>query len=423
LSEPGKQRARLFYGWWIVLASSFFNLLIGGTFYFGFTAFFNPLRRAFGWTSAQTALGFSLQRLESGIAAPVIGYLFDRMGPRKLILPGMVVAGGGLILMSRVQSLAGYYAAFLITAFGLSVAWLGPPMYTVSNWFIKKRSRALALLMAGTGLGGLLVPLLVLLIAKTGWRASLMAIGIVYCGVSIPLAVISKHRPEQYGLLPDGDTVAGTGTVPNDLPSDIPGSNSSAIEINFSLMEALKTSAFWLIALSLTLSQFVMTAISLLEMPHLENIGISREVAGVTVTFTTLLHLAGSLASGFLGDTIRKKTILAVGIAMQSLGFLILANVQQPWHLVPFLLIYGIGFGATVPMRPALIADYFGRANIGTILGFSMSIILFGSVLSPLVAGWFFDVTGNYRGIFSIYAVILAIGVPAVLAARRPMLK
>jgi MFS family permease len=157
-------------------------------------------------------------------------------------------------------------------------------------------------------------------------------------------------------------------------------------------------------------------------MPHLENIGISREVAGVTVTFTTLLSLAGSLIGGFLGDVMKKRHLLAGAVVFQSLGLFILATMTRHWHLYAFVVVYGLGFGATVPLRPALIADYFGRANIGLILGFTMSIILFGSVPSPLVAGWFYDFTGSYSGIFSIYAVILIFGAPAVLAAERPKL-
>ena len=424
--RPHRQRAAVFYGWWIVAAASFYNFLISGTFYIGFTAFFDPLRHHFGWSSAQTAMGVSLQRLESSIAAPLVGYLYDRVGPRKLILPGMLVAGGGLILMGNIQSLAGYYTAFLITAVGLSVAWLGPPMYTVSNWFIKKRSRALAILMAGSSFGGLLVPAVVYLIASTGWRFSLMAIGIVYCVVSAPLTLMLKHRPEVYGLRPDGDSPEGeqtpSGGVAEKAKADFK-TGAFGAEINFHLKQAIKTGAFWLIALSLTLSQFVMTAVYVLEMPHFENIGVSREVAGVTVTFTTLLALVGSLIGGFLGDFIEKRHLLAIAIALQSLGLLIMATLHHTWQIVPFVLIYGIGFGATVPLRPAIIADYFGRSNIGTITGFVMSIILLGSVLSPLAAGWFYDAFESYRGIFVIYAILLMAGAPAVLAARRPALK
>jgi MFS family permease len=155
-------------------------------------------------------------------------------------------------------------------------------------------------------------------------------------------------------------------------------------------------------------------------MPHLESIGVSRNAAGITVTWTTLFSLIGSLMGGFWGDVLNKRYVLAAAVLLQSIGLYILANITHSFHIAAFVVIYGLGFGATIPLRPALIADYYGRTNIGLILGVTMSIILFGSVLSPLLAGWCFDMTGNYRGAFSIYAVVLSFGAPAVMAAKRP---
>jgi MFS family permease len=417
---------RLFYGWWIVAASTFFNFLVGGTFVYGFTALFDPLRSHFGWTSAQTALGFSLQRLEAGIAAPVVGFLFDRIGPRRLILFGMIVAGSGLIYMSQITSLPGFYAAFLITAVGLSFGWLGPPMYAVANWFIRRRSRALSFLLAGTSLGGLLVPPLVLLIAREGWRTGLLTIGIGFCVISVPMAVVVKHRPEKYGYLPDGDVAdsPGDSQSPQMLGgNDPPRTDHPVPETDFGIRQALRTRGFWCISLATMLSMLMASAVMVLEIPHLESAGISREVAGLAVTFTSLLSLVGSLAGGLVGDIVEKPRVLAMALALQCSGMIIFAFVSQPWHLIPFLLLYGIGFGATIPLRPALLADYFGRANIGTILGLMMSVALLGSVLSPLVAGWFFDSNGSYQGIFIIYAVASSAAIPAVLLARRPVLE
>lgn len=417
---------RIFYGWWIVMASAFFNFLVGGTFVYGFTAIFDPLRNDFGWTSAQMAIGFSLQRLEAGIAAPVVGFLFDRIGPRRLILFGMIVAGAGLIFMSRIHSLAGFYAAFLMTAVGLSFGWMGPPMYAVANWFIKKRSKALSLLLAGTSLGGLLVPALVLLIAREGWRTGLMAIGIGFFVISVPIAIVVRRRPEEYGYLPDGDVADAPGGTPPPQTlrnGDTPSANHSAPETDFGIRQALRTRGFWCISLATLLSMVMASTVVVLEIPHLENAGISREVAGLAVAFTALLSLIGVLTGGFLGDVAEKPHVLAVALALQCSGMIIFALVSQPWHLIPFVLLYGIGFGATIPLRPALFADYFGRANIGTILGLMMSVALLGSVVSPWIAGWFFDSSGSYQGIFIIYAVVSLSAIPAVLLARRPVLK
>lgn len=413
-SVAGNQKG-IFYGWWIVAISAFFNLIVSGTLFFGFTAFFNPLKQEFGWTSAQTALGFSLQRFEGGIVAPLVGFIFDRFGPRKLVLFGMAIAGAGMVFMSRINSLTEFYAAFLVTAIGVSIGWAGPPMYCVSNWFARKRTRALSYLMAGSSLGGIIVPLLVLLIAQAGWRTSLVVVGISFWLVSIPVAIMLRHRPETVGLLPDGEAKTE--------PEPISKVKTPSIEADFSVRSALKSHAFWLISFACMLSQFIATAVNVLEMPHLENIGISREVSGVAVTFTALMTFCGNLSIGFIGDRWRKSRVIALAFALQCAGVVILAFIGELWQLVPFVIIYGVGFGATMPMRISLMADYFGRTSLGTILGCLMSVTVIGSILSPVIAGWFYDINGNYRTIFVIFAVIAALSVPAILAAKRPVPK
>lgn len=412
MEESGsKAKGKIFYGWWIVAISAFFNLIVSGTFFYGFTAFFNPLREEFGWTSAQTALGFSLQRFEGGIAAPLVGFIYDRVGPRKLIVTGMAIAGAGLILMSRTDSLAGFYITFLVTAVGISIGWSGPPMYTVSDWFAKKRTRALSYLMAGSSLGGILVPVLVYLIANAGWRASLVVTGVMFWLVTVPVAYILRHRPEEAGLLPDGETRTETNPA---------NEKRKPVDTGFTATAALKTASFWLISCAYMLSQLIANAVTVLEMPHLENIGIGREVAGIAVTFTTLMTLAGNLIPGFIGERLSRNTVIAISFVMQCSGVAMLSIIGEGWHLIPFVIIYGFGYGATMPLRTALIADYFGRRSLGTILGWLMSVSVTGAILSPAIAGWFYDVTGNYRLIFIIFSVISTLSVPAILLAKKP---
>ncbi|MBI2851713.1 MAG: MFS transporter, partial [Chloroflexi bacterium] len=106
---------------------------------------------------------------------------------------------------------------------------------------------------------------------------------------------------------------------------------------------------------------------------------------------------------------------------LQCVGVVTLALVSETWHIAPFVILYGLGLGATMPMRNSLVADYFGRRSLGTILGWLMSVTMVGSILSPVIAGWFFDVTGSYRLIFIIFALLATISVPAVLLARKPL--
>ena len=109
---------KIFYGWWIVLACSLICLYGGGIVFFGFTAFFDPIREEFGWSYTQISLAASLRGLEAGVFAPLIGFLVDRFGPRKLMLWGTIIVGFGLILLSLTQSLAIFYASVMLIGFG-----------------------------------------------------------------------------------------------------------------------------------------------------------------------------------------------------------------------------------------------------------------------------------------------------------------
>ncbi|MCG2778719.1 MAG: MFS transporter, partial [Desulfobacterales bacterium] len=109
---------RIFYGWWIVLACFFIGLYVGGVVFYGFTAFFEPIREEFGWSYTQISFAASLRGLEMGFIAPLVGFLVDRFGSRKLILYGTITVGLGLIFLSLTQSLAMFYVSFLLVAFG-----------------------------------------------------------------------------------------------------------------------------------------------------------------------------------------------------------------------------------------------------------------------------------------------------------------
>ena len=109
---------KIFYGWWIVLACFLISFYVGGAIFFGFTAFFEPIREEFGWSYTQISLATSLRGLEMGIFAPLIGFLVDRFGARKLVFYGTIAVGLRLILLSLTQSLAMFYASFLLIAFG-----------------------------------------------------------------------------------------------------------------------------------------------------------------------------------------------------------------------------------------------------------------------------------------------------------------
>ncbi|MFH0768111.1 MAG: MFS transporter [Chloroflexota bacterium] len=401
----------VFYGWWIVASSFIVFLICGGVAYYGSTAFFNPIAEEFHWSAAQVSWAFSLRSLESGIIAPLIGFLIDKVGVRKVTIFGMVVSGLGFILTSYTNSLAFFYWAFLLTSVGLSCG-LGTQYVAVANWFSKRRTWVMGIMSAGFAFSGVMGPVLVWLIRQYGWRESLVITGVVTWVVGIPLSLVLRHRPEPYGYLPDGETR-------NTSYQSKPVSTQSSEPTGLSGRQAMATRAFWLLIIFGTLTGFAISAIGVHEMPYLTSIGISREIGGWVILGITGSSLIGRLGFGWLGDRYDKRYLLAIGAALQFFGVLVFASIDSLWMFIPFLLLYGPGYASQMPLYPAIRADYFGLkhyATIGGLLSLSWTI---SGILAPVLAGWVFDVWGSYRPIWLAYAAATALAIPSVLLIKK----
>jgi len=422
-------KRKIFYGWWIVLASAILNVFAGGTFFYGFTAFFNPIRQTFGWTAAVTSIAFVFQRLEMGALGPLAGFLVDRVGPRKLALCGWSVVGLGFLLMSRIDSLWAFYGSFLVIAMGFSFGSFVVLNTAVAHWFIKKRSRALTLIYVGFGVSGILVPLVALSISQFGWRETLIIVGITLWAIGIPLSLLMRHKPEQYGYLPDGDNPATANEathVPNrHLSSEIVQQNSGHSAIEFTAKEALKTRAFWLLSFAFFFQHIGTSAVMVHIVPYLESVKVPTEIAATAVTGMTLCSLIGRLGFGFLGDFTNKRYLVIIALTLQAIGLFIFSfiGMDRAWLIVPFLLIYAPGYGGPIPLRPALQADYFGTRSFGTIMGLMSIISMMGGLASPVVAGWIFDTMGSYRLAWQLFALVTLPAIPLMLMAKPPRAK
>ncbi len=410
----------------MVLVSAILTFFNSGTSIYGFTVFFNPIRNTFGWGAAITSVAVSFKSLEAGFLDPVVGFLVDRVGPRKLMLCGWGIAGLSFILLSRINSLWTFYASFFLlatgTCFGIGVV----SATAIAHWFTKKRSRALTLVYMGWGAGGLLVPLLALSISQFGWRETLVFVGIAAWVIGIPLSLVMRHKPQQYGYLPDGEPRA---TI--DEPTNVPNLHSSSEIVKqapdssapgFTAGEALRTRAFWLFAFAFFFRHITVSAVGVHIVPYLESVQFPTTLAATAVTGMTLCSLIGRIGFGFLGDFANKRYLIAIAFALQIIGvfFFSLIDTDRLWLLIFFLLTYASGTGGSAPLMPALQADYFGTRSFGTIFGWMSLVSIFGGLASPVVAGWFFDVTGSYRLAWQIFALTTLPAIPLILLAKPP---
>ncbi len=399
-------------------AGSVSQAYTSGTFWQGFGAFFDPIVEQFGWSRATTSAAVSLQRTESGMVSPFVGYFIDKFGPKNVMIFGVLLTGLGFILLGRINSLWQFYAAFLLITLGLSFGTFLVVTTAVANWFEKKRSRAMSITMAGSGLGGVLVPGIVWLIAATDWRFGLYAIGVGFWVVGIPVAFTMRRRPEDYGMLPDG----ASEVAPNaeEGPDDDQGSAQAAsTDVAFTAKQALRTRTFWQLTMAMGASQLIISA-SIHHIPAITSFGMSRGVAGLIILSVSIFSVVGRLSSGFVGDFVDKRWILAGAFVFQFVGTLVFAFSSSTWHMVIFVIFWGYGFGASIPVRFALIADFFGRRHYGSVMGMMMTTSAVFGVVGPVLVGFIVDVRGNYRDPFVLMAFSVLVSIPLVLSIRAP---
>jgi len=418
---------RVYYGWWIVFASMLVLSVGAGIYWLGFGVFFLPLANEF--STSRTALSgvIAISQLEGGLLGPVGGYLVDRFGPRRMMFIGVGIMGFGFLWMSVIDSLVMFYVIYLLLiSVGMSIGIRVPALVAPTNWFVRKRGIALGISTSGVGLGGLLVPLLGWLIISLGWRPTAAIAGILLWVVGIPLASVMRHRPEQYGLLPDGRTRASSaepqeeGSGEGLRVEETPAPDASDVEATYSIVEALKTPVFWLLSVVFGLRQLIIGAIGLHQVPFLVDIGINPQMAATVLGMTALTSILGRLGFGWLADRIPKRFVMAITIGLAAMGPLILAYVTEWWHLIFFVVIYGVGWGGGATTMSIVRAEYFGRRAFGTISGMMDFVQMFGLVLGPVFAGFMYDVTQSYYLAFIVFAISGMLGAIIMVFLRPP---
>jgi len=420
---------KIFYGWWIAFSGALLHFFASGTSHYGFTVFFNPIRATFGWNAAVTSVAVSLRGVETGGLDPVVGFLTDKVGPRKLMLFGWSIMGLGFLLMSRMNSLGTFYATFILITTGISFGSSVVTHTTITHWFRRKRSRAMSIVFIGTGAGGILAPLLAFLISHYGWRETLFTIGIASWIIGLPLSLLFRRNPEQYGYLPDGEI-----STQRSNPIDVPPIDTSANRLEpgldlasagYTAREALRTRVFWLMAAAFFFQHISVAAVNLHIVPYLENVKIPTTIAAASVTGLTLCSLIGRIGFGFMGDFIDKRYLIAIAVTFQTAGLFIfsLISLDKAWLIIPFLLIYSPGYGGPIPLRPVILADYFGRKSFGSVLGWLALTTTLGGVASPVIAGWILDTMGSYRLAWQLFTLTTIPAIPLILLAKPPRAK
>ncbi len=404
-------KKKLFYGWRIVGAGSAIQVLQSVFVLQGFGAYVAVLTEERGWSKTSLSGAAAMQSAESVLIGPILGWFMDRFGPQGMVRVGIVILGIGFLLLSQIETLLGFYGAFVVIAIGGSMSGFFPLNVAVIQWFEKYRARALAMLALGIAVGGMLLPALAWSIQSYGWRATAFGSGLICIFAGLPLAWVVRRRPEDLGLTVDGLIKVSAAEI----------QEAPAPRREFSAREAVRTRAFWMVSLGHACAMMAVYVVTVHAITHLkQGLGYTLAEASFVITLMTVGQGAGVFIGGAIGDRFEKRYLAALCNLMHGAGLLMLTYAGGAAMVLAFAVLHGVAWGMRGPLMQAIRADYFGRRAIGLILGLSSMIVVSGHIIGPMVAGALADWTGDYRAGFTVIAALVCLGSLFFVMAKSP---
>ncbi len=383
----------MFYGWRLVgigaLVIALTSVPEDST-----AVWFVALERYFAWSWTEISFALFLTGVEGVIMGPVGGYLIDRLGPRRMVLVGLLILGVGFLIFSLIENLWMFYLAFIAMAVGGGLGGWLPVMTALNSWFVRRKSTAMAVATIG---GIVLVPLLAWATqadepVRFGWRATALIMGMVMMLLAIPVSRLVRNRPEDYGLHPDG--------------------RQEAIEDEpeYTWRQAIRARTFWLITAGHSCTSIVTITLMFYLVLMLNDRGFSLQTAALVLIPYSVVGAVFTLVGGYVGDRVRIRYALFWFAIIQSVAVIIILFAQSVWVAFIFAGVLGIGSGGLTALVISVRGVYFGRKAFATITGISMVATGLVAVAMPVFSGYMSDVTGSYDTPAIMVAVLGLIG-------------
>lgn len=390
---------RGYYGWRVVLAACLGVMVgFGSLFVYTFGVFMKPLGAEFGWSREAISRGFGFAAMMVAISSPTLGRWLDRYGPRRIILPSMTVFGCGIASLALLRP---YLWQFYATCILLGVVGNGAAHLAysraISTWFHERLGMALALVMAGAGLGSMILPFFAqTIISRAGWRAGYLSLGGLALLVGLPLTWRYVHE-----LAPARHSFDG------------------ASQRGMTWQQGLRTFPFWIIVAVLFVSSVSMNGTITHLAALLTDRGISAGGAALSASLLGGSSLAGRLAVGWVLDRYFGARVAFVVYLITAGGILLLARADNLLMGCVAAGLIGIGAGGEADITPYLLTRYFGLHAFSTLYGFTWTFYAIAGALGPVILGRAFDSTGSYSLLLSLLAAALAMAGAVMLLLPR----
>ncbi|HEX9453032.1 MAG TPA: MFS transporter [Candidatus Binatia bacterium] len=420
---PAAKRPAIFYGWYIVAVGFLANVASSFALASTMSIFLKPLTADLGISRGV----FSLLRSGEGIiaagVAPLVGTLVDRYGGRWLMVIGTTIVAVGYFLLTHVESFA-QFVGIRLTLVTLGDSMMGYMVVNViiAQWFMRQRSRALAISSMGVGFAKVCMPVLAAwLILTLGWRQTWLVFGcLTLVLLVVPALLVIRRSPESMGLLPDG----AAETIPaadDSTKTDLGAAEMGAQEAVWTRAEAIRTSAFWLLVITFGISSMGVTGLNLHVYSYVTDIGHSPVIAATVMSIIASMQLASPLAWGILADQIGARYAATLRFVIQAVGLGVAILTDNLVCLYAGFFLYGIGLGGNMVLPDTLWAGYFGRRSLGKIRGLGLLVSQFLAALGPPFFGFLFDITGGYGLSFALFGTVLMTSAGLSLMLKPPL--
>ena len=374
---------------WIVVILGAMLLFSANAYNQTFGVFFKPITNNFGWTRATMSGAYAIRSLVCAVFVVPMGYWADRYGPRWVLLPCFILLGAGMMAIAKVTTI---WQLYLIQGAGIGIGMSGPfvcIMSTVAKWHQSRRGLALGIASAGTGLSSIIFPLVTTQLIQTkGWQFAIFIIGLIILAIGVPASLIMKDPPNK---------------IKRKLHSN-DRTSQGLFDILGLLPQFLKKPAF----LSIIIMFMLIGAIGNMLYNHLVNyatdIGITALVAAGMMSAMGVASTIGRLGIGAISDRIGTKRDTAMCCILLVVSCLLLVS-KVPALMWVAVALFGVGFGGSMPLVPAIMGERVGIEQLSTATGVGSVGIFIGAALGPWLGGFIYDVSGSY-----LWALLLSAG-------------
>ena len=397
-------RPRLYYGYVLIAAAFVAQFVSIGILSYVAGSFMSPMSDELGWSRADFTIARSMGQLIMGLAGFFIGTQVDRMGGRRLMLMGAVLLSVALSMHSGIHALWHWIVLNgVVTTIGCALIGNLVVNVTLAKWFVERRGQAVAWAAMGVSLGGIvLTPLVTFAIDHHGWRMAWIELGIGTLVLMLPVAMLMRRAPEDFGLHPDGKS---------DEQVNQGQAEKARLDFERSMTraQALRTWSFYALVIAFGFFSINIVVVLLHMIPMMTDAGFSRADAALAMVVASVPAMLSKPVWGFYIDRLPVKPLAAVSASMTGVSLALIVTAVNAGSLPGAffgLVLLGLGWGGMIPMQEVIWGSFFGRRHLGAVRSAALPFALLLGAIAPYAVSVYRDSTGGYTGALWVVAVL-----------------